>query len=502
MKKKVVVIGAGTAGLASAIRLQTQGFDVTILEKNEKVGGRMFQIEKQGFKFDVGPTIVMMKDIYEEVFSYSGVNAKDYLDFTRVEPMLDLTFANGKVMHATSDLVKMTKEHEMISEKDTQGYLAYLADIYKRYLVAKDHFIDRSFRKPSDFYNPKSLYQALKLKTFSNAYDSIGKFVDNEEMKQALAFQTLYIGVSPYSGPSIYTIIPMIELLYGVYYIKGGMYQMAKALEKRFLELGGKVLFNQNVSEIVIDNKDAKGVISNNEFVNADIILSNADFPYAMDNLIKENKYKKKYTSKKVDKLEYSSSSFMIYLGMNKKYPKALHNIYFTSNFKGNVDDLFEDRVPKDPSFYVYSPSQLDDSVAPNGKEVLYILVPVPNKHHSKNKWTEEFKNEYASYILDIMKTKPGFEDILEHIEVKEIFTPDDFESKFNLKHGATFGLKPTLLQSNYFRPQNKSRYVNNLYFAGSSNHPGAGVPIVLTSAKLAVNEILKDYKNDKSINK
>ncbi|VEU82263.1 Dehydrosqualene desaturase [Acholeplasma hippikon] len=419
--KKVIVIGAGTAGLASAIRLQKNGYDVTILEKNEKVGGRMYQIESNGFKFDVGPTIVMMKDIYEELFRYSGVDPKDYIQMSRVEPMLSLTFADGYQMDASSDLVHMTKTHEAISEKDTQGYLAYLADIYKRYLIAKNDFIDRSFRKPSDFYNPKTLYQALKLKTFSNAYDSIGKFVDDERMRQALAFQTLYIGVSPYSGPSIYTIIPMIELLYGVYYIKGGMYSMAKAMERRFLELGGKILFNQNVSEIVIKDKIAEDVISNHEMITADLILSNADFPYAMDNLIKENKYKKKYTYKRVDKMEYSSSSFLIYLGMNKKYPKALHNIYFTSNFKENVNNLFEDQMPLDPSFYVYSPSQIDESVAPEGKELLYILVPVPNKHHSKHTWTKEFTEKYENHVLNIMAKKKDLKIYLNILKLKLI---------------------------------------------------------------------------------
>ncbi|VEU81240.1 phytoene desaturase family protein [Haploplasma axanthum] len=493
--KKVVVIGAGTAGLAAAVRLQHKGYDVTIYEKNKKIGGRMYQLDIEGFKFDVGPTIVMMKDIYEELFIYTGVNPNNYIRMVRLDPMFKLEFPDGTILHATNDLVKMTEDNEMFSEKDAQGYLAYLADVYKRYLVAKKYFIERSFRKPSDFYNLGTMRQALKLKTFSNAYDSIGKFVESEKLKQSLAFQTLYIGVSPFTGPSIYTIIPMIELLYGVWYIKGGMYQMAKAMEKRFLELGGTIKLNQNVEEIVIENKVAKGIIVNDEMIEADIVLSNADFPYAMDNLIRDNKYKKKYIPKKIDKMTYSSSSFMIYLGMKKKYQTSLHTIYFTSNFKKNVDDLFMDNIPDDPSFYVYSPTQLDESLAPADKEVLYILVPVPNLHHTKNKWDK--KEEYADFILDILSKKEGFENVKNDIEVMKIFTPHDFEEKFNLKFGATFGLRPTLLQSNYFRPQVKSKYVNNLYFTGSSNHPGAGVPIVLTSSKLAVNEILKDDKNE-----
>lgn len=492
--KKVSIIGAGTAGLAAGIRLASKGYEVEIFEKNEKVGGRMYQFEIDDFKFDVGPTIVMMKDIYEEVFKDSGVDPKDYLDMQRLEPMFRLVFPDETELSGTSDLVKMTAENEGFSQSDAQGYLAYLADVYKRYLVAKNHFIEKSFRKKTDFYNPKTLYQALKLRTFSNAYDSIGKFVENEKIRQALAFQTLYIGISPFSGPSIYTIIPMIELLYGVWYIKGGMYEMARAMEKRFYELGGKILFNQDVEEILIDDKKiAYGLIANGTKYESDIVLSNADFPYTMDNLVKNKKAKGKYTSKKIDKMSYSSSSFMIYLGMDKKYDVSVHNIYFTSDFKKNVDDLFKDQKPNDPSYYVYSPTQIDSSLAPKDKEVLYVLVPIPNLHHTNNNWGLKDKEEYADYILDLMSKKAEFSDIKKHISTKKIFGPNDFLDMFNLKHGATFGLRPTLRQSNYFRPQTKSKYVKNLYFCGSSNHPGAGVPIVLTSAKLAVSDILKD---------
>lgn len=497
MQKKISIIGAGTAGLAAGVRLQHLGYDVTIFEKNEKVGGRMYQFEIDGFKFDVGPTIVMMKELYEEVFEFTGVSIYNYLDMVRIEPMLKLIFKDGMKLDASSDLVKMTADHEAFSEEDAAGYLKYLSNIYKRYLVAKNHFLNRSFRKPLDFYNPKSLYQGLKLRTLNNAYDEISKYVKSEKLRQALAFQTLYIGVSPFSGPSIYTIIPMIELLYGVYYIKGGMYEMAKAMEKRFYELGGKIHFNANVNEILIgNNNNAYGVKVNNFDHLSDIVLSNADFPYAMDNLIKNNKHKKKYTPKKVDKMEYSTSSFMLYLGMDKKYDLNLHNIYFTEDFRKNINDIFEDINPKDPSFYVYSPSQIDDSMAPDGNEVLYVLVPVPNLHHSKNTWDEDAINNYSNKILDLMSKYSEFSDIKEHIKVKKIFTPKDFEQMFNLKHGATFGLRPTLKQSNYFRPQTKSKYVNNLYFAGSSNHPGAGVPIVLQSAKIATDDIIKDDKN------
>lgn len=494
--KKIAVIGAGTAGLASAIRLKALGYDVTIFEKNEKIGGRMYQIQEKGFTFDVGPTIVMMPSLYEEVFKISGVDPKDYIDMQRVDPMFEVFFRDQTKLTATNDLVQMTLDNEKISEEDAQGYMAYLADVYKRYLVAKKYFIDRTFRKPIDFYNPKMLYKALQLKTLSSAYRSISKFVKNEKLRQSLAFQTLYIGVSPYNGPSIYTIIPMIELLYGVWYIKGGMYSMAKAMERRFIEMGGKILLNQNVESFEIKQKEIQGMKVNGRYVDGfDAYLSNADFPWAMNNLIQDKKSKGKYTPKKIDKMLYSSSSFLLYIGTDKKYKTNLHSIYFAQDFNGNIDDLFEGNIPKDPSFYVYSPSQVDASMAPEGKENLYVLVPVPNLNDSGEVWTDEKIESYKHKILDLLSTKEQFKDIKEHIEVLKMYTPNDFKTNFNLQFGATFGLRPTLLQSNYFRPQNKFKYLKNLYFAGSSNHPGAGVPIVLNSAKLAVSEIDKDLK-------
>ena len=268
--KKVAVIGAGTAGLASAIRLRALGYDVTVYEKNEQVGRRMYQFKENGFTFDVGPTIVMMPKVYQELFTDSGVDYKDYIQMERIDPMFEIHYRDKTVLKATSDLVNMTIENEKFSEKDAQGYLAYIADVYKRYLVVKEHFIEKSFRGPLDFYNPKMLTQALKLKTFSTAYNSVGKFVKDERLKQSLAFQTLYIGISPYNGPSIYTIIPMIELLYGVHYIKGGMYSMAKAMERRFLEMGGKILLNQNVEAFIIENKTIKSLKVNGKGTVAD----------------------------------------------------------------------------------------------------------------------------------------------------------------------------------------------------------------------------------------
>ena len=430
---KIAVIGAGTARLSSAIRLKTLGYEVDIYEKNHQVGGRMYQIFDQGFSFDVGPTIVMMPELYKEVFEFSGADAADYLDMKLLDPMNRVYFSDNTYFDISSDLTKLIKQLESFGEEEAQGYMAYLSDVYERYLRAKKHFLNKTYKKPTDFFNIKSLIQVLKLRTLNNAYQSISKFVKHEKLRQALSFQTLYIGMSPYSGPSIYTIIPMIELFYGVWYIKGGMFQMAKAMEKRFIELGGHIHFNRSVEEILIKDKKAYGIKVANKDIIYDAVLANSDFPWTMKHLIKDERLKGKYQSYKIDKLKYSTSGFMIYLGLDKKYKTNVHAIRFAKDFKKNINDLFDSIIPDDPSFYMYSPSQVDDTIAPKGKELIYILVPVPSLHQNDIHWDESLREIYYKKIMSMVTEIEGFEDIMEHIEVKHMYTPNDFEKQFNL---------------------------------------------------------------------
>lgn len=492
--KKIIVIGAGVAGLSAAVRLQKLGYEVTLYEKDRQVGGKMNQIKTAGFTFDLGPTIVMMPEIYREVFEFCGKDPDDYIPMKKVDPMLKLYFNKEEPIEFSNDLIELTKTLENISPEDTQGYFSFLADIYQRYTIAKEAFITKSFRGFWDFYNPKSLWAGIRLRTFSDAYTSISKFVKDDRLRKSLAFQTLYIGVSPYQGPSLYTIIPMIELFYGVYFIEGGMYTLATSLARLFEELGGKIVYETSVDEILIDNKIAKGIRIGKEQVMADAIVCGADFPYAMKELIPDERKRGKYTNKKIAKFEYSCSCFLMYLGSDKKYPEEhLHSIYFAEDFKQNVDDLFErGKLPDDPSFYLYRPSLMDDSLAPEGQEGLYVLVPVPELSKYE-KWTEQTMQAYRQKIIRLLKEKTIFKDIDEHIVSETLITPKDFSERFNAYNGATFGLKPTLKQSNYYRPHNKFSAAENLYFCGSSTHPGAGVPIVMQSAKLAVEELLRD---------
>lgn len=494
MSKTVAIVGAGVGGLSAGIRLQSRGYDVTIYEKEDRPGGKMNRIEGEGFKFDLGPTIVMMPQVYRDVFEFAGEDPDDYIPMKKLDPIYSVYF-DGERADVSTDLVHLTGYLEGISEEDTAGYYRYISSIYKRYLVAKKHFIEKSFRGPADFYNPKTLMNALKLRTFSSAHDSIASFVKDERLRKLLSFQTLYIGISPHNGPSIYTIIPMIEMIYGVWIIEGGMYSMSSGMEKCFKKLGGNIVYNSTVEKILFDGDTASGISVGGKDVPYDIVVCNADFPYAMKELVDSPSARGKYSPAKIDKMDYSCSCFLLYLGLDGTYDGLeVHNVVFAEDFEKNISDIFSGEAPKDPSIYVYSPSKVDSSLAPEGKTALYVLAPVPSLDISKISWTDSELEEYRAIIMEKIKELDGLEDIEEKIVFEKLFTPHDFKEKFNAYNGSTFGLAPTLFQSNYYRPHNKSSKCKNLYFAGSSVHPGAGVPIVLTSGRLAAEEIFRDW--------
>lgn len=492
--KRVNVVGAGAAGLAAAVRLKSEGYDVHLYEKNSKVGGKMYQINEEGYRFDVGPTLVMTPAVYREVFELAGRDPDDYIPMKRLDPMMGVSYKDGTYFNVSNDLVEIMRDVEAISEKDAAGLLKFLSSIYERFQTANNKILNRSYRKLSDFINPGSLVDLYKLKTFDNAYHEMSKYMDSDYIIKLFAFQTLYIGISPHSGPSLYNMIPMLELFYGIWHLEGGMHSMAQGMARLFEELGGTIHLNSEVEEILIENKEAKGIRVQGEEILSDYTMVNADFPYAMKHLIPDEKKRGKYSDQKVDKMEYSCSCFILYLGVDKHYPtEAAHTFHIAEDFDRNVADIFDNGVPpEDPSIYVFNLNAVSEDLAPEGRQALYILVPVPELSLYDD-WSEENIQAYRQRILDTLAEKEPFTDLEEHIVFERIYTPRNFEENFNAFNGATFGLKPTLLQSAYFRPHNKFDYAENLYFCGSSIHPGAGVPTVLQSARLSVDELLKD---------
>lgn len=496
MSKKVSVIGAGMGGLSSAIELIYNGYEVEIYEQNDQPGGKMHQLQFDGHTFDVGPTIVMMPESYNEVFSNVGKNPQDYITLEKLDPMFDVYFAEDYRSYSlSSDLIKMMEIVESKGRENAEGFLRYLNDIYERYQVAINHFIRRPFRYKKDMYNPKMLSQALKLKTFNSAKNMMAQYMPDKDLQEMLSFQTLYIGVSPTNGPSLYNIIPMIELLYGVWTIKGGMHAMAEGMAQLFIDLGGKIHYSAKVEEIVIENQKVKGIQIGNELIESDIVISNADFPYTMSKLIKDEASKGKYKQKKIDSMDYSCSCLVFYWAVEGEHSDLPgHNFIISKDLDKNLEQIFDGSLIDDPSTYLSIPSNLDRSMAPEGKSSFYVLIPVPELGISKVQYDNDTIDYYRNKAIGHLENMPGLENIKDLIIKEEVFTPLDFESKFSAYRGATFGLQPSLKQSNHWRPQSKSLHCEGLYFTGSSTHPGAGVPIAIEGGRICSSEVRKDF--------
>lgn len=493
MDKKVIIIGGGVGGLATALRLLKNGFKVQIFEKNETIGGRVNIIEAENYQFDLTASILMMPDLYKEIFSYVNKDYQDYLEFIQIDPIYRVFSPDRTVLDLDNNIASLTKNLEEISKEDSVGYFKFISDTYEKYLFANKYFLQKSQDDTKDFFNIETLLKALKINTLSTSYDYISKYIHNEKLKEFLAFQAMYVGISPFNGPNVYTLIPIVSQLYGLWHLKGGIYSFIKALTKIIEEFGGTITTGVTVEEILFSKGKAIGVKTNKGIEKGDIIVCNADFPYAMKELIKDTYYKDKYTNKKISQMKYSCSTFIIYLGLKKKYTElAVHNIYLGENFKENIESPFKGNLPKDPSFYIYCPSRVDRSMVKNHGDCLNIMLRVPNLFFEEIIWNENTIDLLKNTILQKLKNLKGLEDIEENIEYINYLTPKDMECRFNAYGGTAFGLSPTLTQTNYFRPHFKSTKADNLFFVGNSVHPGPGLSLVLNSSKLVTEEILK----------
>lgn len=495
MRKSVVIIGSGIGGLSTAVRLLSKGYDVKVYEKEKTIGGRTNQLVHHPFTFDLTASILMNREIYEEVFSDAKLDSKNYIEFIKVDPIYRSFYPDGTSYDFTRDLVSLIRNLESISTEAAIGYMKFLSEVYERYTIANNHFLQQSFENPLDFFNISSIINALKTKTFSTSHGLISEYIKDEKLQKFLSYQSLYVGISPYEGPSIYTLVPVISQLYGLWHLKGGMYSYIKALEKAIYQLGGTIERNYAVDEIIISGDKAVGIkAKEKEAVLADIIVSNADFPYTMDTLIKSDSHKGKYTTSKLEDLNYTCSTFIMYLGLKKKYPQlSVHNLYLNVDFKKNIDWAFTGQLPTNPSFYMYCPTKIDDSMIESDGECISIVVRVPNLFFRNITWNKETVEFMRDQTVSALKNIPGLGDIEGNIIYENYLTPQDLKDSFNSYGGTAFGLSPTLTQTNYFRPHFRSEHVKNLYFVGSSVHPGPGVSIVLLSSKLAVQRIIED---------
>ncbi len=486
-RPKAVVVGAGVGGLAGAARLARQGFDVELLEKTGGPGGRCNQLRAQGFTWDIGPTIVLMPEVFQETFAALGRRLEDYLTLLKCDPNYRIHFRDGSAITFTSELCEMGRELERFEPGSFQRYLAFLAQGREQYRTSLDHLVGRNYAGISDYFSPRVLAKIFKVRAHRRMYSDVSRFFSDERLRAAMTFQTMYLGVSPFASPAVYGLLPFTELGVGIWFPQGGLYAIPLALERVAREEGVRLHYGQPVERILTEGARATGVrLAGGRTVMADVVLCNADLPYAYEKLLQGAPT----SLPRKEKLRYTSSGYMLYLGLRRRYEGLQHhNVVFGRDYRGSFDDIFERfRVPEDPSFYVNVPTRTDASLAPEGKDAAYILVPVPHQHPGLD-WKVEGPKVRAKVFQRLAEL--GYPDLERDTEVERVFTPDDWAASYNLMHGSAFGLAQNFLQIGPFRPSNQDPRVRNLFFVGASTQPGTGLPTVLISARLVVERML-----------
>lgn len=489
--KKVVIIGAGIGGLCTAARLLSDGYHVTIYEKEPQVGGRANRIVDSGYNFDIGPTLLMMTDVLYDTFSYCGKNFDDYIKLIRLEPNYRVQFGDGEHITLSSNFSKFNSELARFEPEAPKNFLRFMADLASMYEISKSSFIDKNFTKITDMVNITASAKLIKLHALGKLYPFVSRYFKDPHLRQLFSFQSMYLGVSPYEAPAMYAILNYMETGLGIWYPKGGMYQLSLALQKLVLDLNGEIICNAQVKQITTQNKNAVGIELENQSVQADIVVCNADLVYAYKNLI-PTQHQTKTPKRNPNSLKFASSALLFYWGVDHELSGMLHhNVYLSKNFKQNLDEILRFKtIPSDPSFYTYIPTKTDPNLAPPGKNIMYILVPVPNLER-QNDWISAIP-KLREIILSRLRNDLNI-NIHSYIETERIFGPHDFEYKYNLTHGSAFGLSHNFFQSGYFRPHNYSKTIKNLYFVGANTYPGGGIPMVSLSAKLACERIKVD---------
>ena len=488
---RAVVIGGGFGGLAAAMRLQGRGFSVTLLERREQVGGRAYQLKERGYTFDMGPSLVTAPEILENAFLAAGTTLASHLRLVPLDPYYRVCFHDGSVFDYNGNPEDMKAQMRRFDPADADrydGFMEAIRPIYEE-VIAKGlgatPFCD--FRTMARFV-PK----ALRLKAYRTVTSFVGDHFRDFRHRFLFSFHPLYIGGHPFRSPSVYLMIPYLERKQGVWYAPGGMYSVISAMASAFRAAGGILRTGEAATRIRIDGGRATGVETAGGFHPADLVVSNADFAHTYRQLL-DPAHRRVWTDRKVARQDYTMGCFLIFLGVRGTYPRlAHHTLVLAERYQGLVDDIFGKKaLPSDFSLYLHAPCRTEPGMAPPGCESLMILAPVANLL-SGTDWEKE-KAGFADRILAFLEAW-GLPGLRAGAEVFRIVTPEDFRRDLNAFQGNAFGLEPTLLQTGWFRPHNRSEDVPNLYLVGAGTHPGAGVPGVLLSAEAAEACVLEDF--------
>lgn len=492
-KQHAIVIGAGFGGLAAALRLQATGLQVTLVEARERPGGRAYQLKTDGFTFDMGPTLITAPDLLEDLWRLAGRNMHEDVDLMPLSPFYRILFQDGRSFDYWGTEAEDEAEIARFDPRDVAGYRAFLTATKHLYERAFVDLAGQPFHSLGAFLRVAP--ELLSVGAQRSVYSFVSRYFHDPHLRMVFSFHPLFIGGNPMRASSIYSIVPYLERLGGVHFARGGMYTVVEALEKLFCGLGGEVRYGVSVEQIVLKDRRVSGVRLQDETVlAADVVVANSDVAYTYLHLLPKTQ-QPRLPTRPLERYRYSMSCFLLYLGLDRQYPHLRHHtILMPQRYRKLLHDLFDGQgLPDDLALYLHTPTRTDPTLAPPGGESLYVLAPVPNLAHGID-WTSEAQ-QFRDRIVHFLEQEAGLEGLSQHIVVEHRFTPLDFASELRSHLGAAFSIEPTLMQSAYFRPHNRSNTIGGLYFVGAGTHPGAGIPGVLLSAELTSRLVAHDVR-------
>ena len=489
--KKAVIIGAGVAGIATAVFLAQKGFAVEVYEKNANPGGRCGQMIQEGHRFDLGASILLMPSIYRDVFASLGLDMDKELETTSLEPLYKLFFSDGTDFEYTRDAGKMKLQLEAIEPGSFDQYERYVKEGYEFFNLSMNGLLGKNFYHVFQFINLKSILLLIKLKTWIKHTNYIKRFFRDARLQKAFTFQNIYVGQNPYKQPAFFSMLSGAEISEGALFPKGGMHRIVEKLLATATGQGVQFHYKTAVTKIVVNGNKTEGIqLDNGSLIKADVVIANADLPYVYNQLLPESRM-----SGRLKKKEYSCSAIVFHWGVDKIYPQLEHHsIFLNEPYHEGMKKIFNEKsLSANPSFYVHAPVRTDKSAAPENQDTLSIIVPAPCLDAKCDQDWQILKQTAREGVVRRLK-EAGLTDIEEHIKFEICYLPKTWESYCNVTNGSVFGsLSHTIFQMGYFRPHNRHNKYKNLYFAGGSTHPGNGIPLVLMSAKLTSERIVNN---------
>jgi phytoene desaturase len=488
MSKSAIIVGAGYSGLATASLLAHKGWKVIVLEKNNHGGGRAQVYEQNGFVFDMGPSWYLMPPAFDHLFSQLGEIPKDHYDLIRLDPSYRIFHKDG-YLDIRPDLDQNAETFNRLEERGYQKVLRYLARAEKQYEISVGNFLYREYENILDLLTPGFLIKGMKLGLFRSVAQLAERNFESDLIRKIMEYTMVFIGGSPEKTPGMYSLMSYIDLRLNVWYPMGGMNRPAAALEKIARSAGADFFYNTPVEKITVDGGKARGVLTRSGKMQADIVIVNADYHHAEKDLLEPDQ--RSYSETYWEKRTIAPSAFIIYMGLDKKLDQLLHhNLYFHDNWQEHFETIFDQpRWPDQFSYYVCCPSRTDSSMAPEGKENLFFLVPVAAGLKDDDEIRQRFYDKVVGHFEGVIG-----ESIRPNIVVNRIFSHRDFIQSYNAWKGSAFCLAHTLFQTAVFRTAHASKKVRNLYFTGQYTHPGVGIPMTLISAEVLADRIQREH--------